>query len=79
MRDLYNTRSRSFWLRRMENHGRKERVAVEEYTIEHILPQNENVPEGWKSELGPDWETIRTTWLRPTFPGEARHEGWLQG
>ena len=37
-RDLYNFRSRSYWLRRLENHGRKERVAVAEYTIEHILP-----------------------------------------
>jgi uncharacterized protein with ParB-like and HNH nuclease domain len=42
-RDLYNFRSRSYWLRRLENHGRKERVAVDEYTIEHILPQNENL------------------------------------
>ncbi len=40
-RDLYNFRSRSYWLRRLENHGRKERVPVDEYTIEHILPQNE--------------------------------------
>ena len=40
-RDLYNFRSRSYWLRRFENHGRKERVPVDEYTIEHILPQNE--------------------------------------
>ena len=28
-RDLYNFRSRSYWLRRLENHGRKERVAVD--------------------------------------------------
>ena len=42
-RDLYNFRSRSYWLRRLENHGRKERVPVDEYTIEHILPQNENL------------------------------------
>ena len=41
--DLYNFRSRSYWLRRLENHGRKERVPVDEYTIEHILPQNENL------------------------------------
>jgi uncharacterized protein with ParB-like and HNH nuclease domain len=33
-RDLYNFRSRSYWLRRMENHGRKERVPVDEYTID---------------------------------------------
>jgi uncharacterized protein with ParB-like and HNH nuclease domain len=42
-RDLYNFRSRSYWLRRLENYGRKERVEVEEYTIEHILPQNDNL------------------------------------
>lgn len=62
-RDLYNTRVRSFWLRRMENHDRKERVAVENYTIEHILPQNEKLSQAWKDDLGPDWETVRTTYL----------------
>lgn len=63
VRDLYNTRNRSFWLRRMENHGRKERVAVEEYTIEHIMPQNENLLQAWKNDLGPDWETVQTAHL----------------
>lgn len=62
-RDLYNTRIRSFWLRRMENHGRKERVAVEEYTIEHILPQNEKVSQEWRDALGPEWRTVHTTYL----------------
>lgn len=62
-RDLYNFRSRSYWLRRMENHGRKERVAVEEYTIEHILPQNENLSTAWRTALGPDWERVQQTWL----------------
>lgn len=62
-RDLYNFRSRSYWLRRIENHDRKERVAVNEYTIEHILPQNENLSEEWKDSLGPDWETVRDKWL----------------
>ena len=28
VKDLYNFRSRSYWLRRLENHGRKERVPV---------------------------------------------------
>ena len=41
VRDLYNFRSRSYWLRKMENCNRKEPVPVHEYTIEHILPQNE--------------------------------------
>lgn len=62
-RDLYNFRSRSYWLRRLENHGRKERVLVDEYTIEHILPQNENLSSSWKAALGPEWERVRQTWL----------------
>jgi uncharacterized protein with ParB-like and HNH nuclease domain len=55
VRDLYNFRSRSYWLRRLENHDRKERVPVDEYTIEHILPQNEHLTAQWKEELGPEW------------------------
>lgn len=62
-RDLYNFRSRSYWLRRLENHGRKERVAVEEYTIEHILPQNENLTAKWREALGSEWKRIQDTWL----------------
>jgi uncharacterized protein with ParB-like and HNH nuclease domain/predicted transport protein len=62
-RDLYNFRSRSYWLRRLENHDRKERVPVEEYTIEHILPQNEDLTAAWRAALGPDWETVQGTFL----------------
>ena len=62
-RDLYNFRSRSYWLRRLENYGRKERVAVDEYTIEHILPQNENLSHQWREALGPDWQRVQQTWL----------------
>lgn len=63
VRDLYKFRSRSYWLRRLENHDRKERVLVDEYTIEHILPQNENLSKEWKEELGPDWQSIQQNWL----------------
>lgn len=62
-RDLYNFRSRSYWLRRFENFGRKERVAVDEYTIEHIMPQNGVVPQAWRDALGEDWKRIHDTWL----------------
>lgn len=62
-RDLYNFRNRSYWLRRLENYGRKERVPVDEYTIEHILPQNENLSPQWRSELGPEWRRVQETWL----------------
>lgn len=62
-RDLYNFRSRSYWLRRLENHGRKERVQVDQYTIEHILPQNENLSPAWKKSLGSEWKRVQETWL----------------
>ncbi|KQU82349.1 hypothetical protein ASC78_17300 [Variovorax sp. Root318D1] len=62
-RDLYNFRSRSYWLRRLENHGRKERVVLEDYTIEHVLPQNEALSNEWQAELGPEWHRIQQTWL----------------
>jgi len=63
-RDLYNFgKRRSYWLKRIENHGRKERVPVDEYSIEHILPQNEKLPHAWKEALGSDWEHIRETLL----------------
>ena len=62
-RDLYNFRSRSYWLRRLENHGRKERVLVDEYSIEHIMPQNEDVSPAWQEELGPEWERVHENWL----------------
>ena len=59
-RDLYNFRNRSYWLRRVENHDRKERAPVDEYTIEHILPQNANLSPAWKAALGPEWERIQS-------------------
>ena len=59
---MYNFRSRSYWLRRLENYGRKERVAVDEYTIEHILPKSEDnsdkIPLHWRQALGTDWKRI---------------------
>ncbi|WP_020394460.1 GmrSD restriction endonuclease domain-containing protein [Thiolinea disciformis] len=61
IRDLYNFRNRGYWLRRLENFERKERVAVDEYTIEHIMPQT--LSEQWKSDLGDQWKTIHSQWL----------------
>ena len=62
-RDLYNFRTRSYWLRRMENHGRKEPAIVADYTIEHILPQNEDLSASWRQALGDDWKTAQKTFL----------------
>ena len=62
VRNLYNNRT-SYWLRRLENHGRKEPVPVDEYTVEHILPQNENLSVAWRDALGEEWQRVQETWL----------------
>ena len=63
VRDLYNFRSRSYWLRKVENFDRKEHVSVQEYTIEHILPQNEDLSKTWRESLGPNWKQIQEKYL----------------
>ena len=62
-KDLYNFRNRTYWLRRLENYDRKERVNVSEYTIEHILPQNTNLNQDWVQALGPDWQKIQQKYV----------------
>ena len=62
-KDLYNIYSRAYWLRKMENFGKKELVAVENYTIEHILPQNPSLSDEWKKDLGENWEEIQSKYL----------------
>ena len=63
-RDVYNTvRIRKHLLDRLENHGRKEKVDVDDYTIEHIMPQNENISQEWRDMLGPDWKGIQEEYL----------------
>lgn len=63
IRDLYHFPRRSFLFRRLENHERKERVSIDEYTIEHIIPQNENLSKAWQLDLGEDWKNVREKWL----------------
>lgn len=62
-RDLYNNQRRSYWLRRLENDNRKERVIVDDYTIEHILPQNENLSSAWREDLGENWKEVQEKYL----------------
>lgn len=61
--DLYNFHRRSYFLRMLENHGRKERVTIEDYTIEHIMPQNDNLSAEWRSALGDDWQEVQAKYL----------------
>ena len=62
-RDLYNFRNRMYWLRRFETFGRKEQVMIGTYTIEHIMPQNPDMPSVWKAEIGEEWESVYKKYL----------------
>jgi uncharacterized protein with ParB-like and HNH nuclease domain/predicted transport protein len=63
-RDVYNFRNKNYLLTRLENsrHSR-EPVNVGDYTIEHILPQNSNLNESWKADLGPAWKEVQAKYL----------------
>jgi len=63
VRDLYNFRSRSYWLRRLENFQHKELISLDDYTIEHIMPQKEDLTEEWREALGPEWKRIHESRL----------------
>ena len=36
---------------------------MDEYTIEHILPQNASLPAAWQQALGADWQRVQQQWL----------------
>jgi uncharacterized protein with ParB-like and HNH nuclease domain/predicted transport protein len=63
LRDIYGLRVCGYLLDRMENHGSKEPTNTSGYTIEHIMPQNEKLPEEWQIMLGKEWKKIQSTWL----------------
>ena len=63
IRDLYNTRTRNYLLGKLENFGHKEKAQVENYTIEHIMPQTESLAPEWLDDLGTDWKHVHDTYL----------------
>ncbi len=63
IKDVYNFRSRNYLLDRLENDGRKETVDVDDYTVEHIMPQTENLDAAWLADLGDDWQRVHDTYL----------------
>ncbi|WQZ99595.1 DUF262 and DUF1524 domain-containing protein [Helicobacter pylori] len=59
--DFYNFQKREYFLERLENFERKERVYTHEYTIEHIMPQT--LREEWKRDLGENFQAIHDKYL----------------
>lgn len=62
-RDLYRLRICWHILAQLENAGQNESSPVNDYSVEHIMPQSiENVAE-WKRMLGDRWEEDHQMWL----------------
>jgi uncharacterized protein with ParB-like and HNH nuclease domain/predicted transport protein len=68
-KDVYNFRNRNYLLSKLENLNRRETVNVDEYTIEHVLPQNMELSRNaeyaleWKTMLGPTWKEIQSQYV----------------
>jgi predicted transport protein len=60
-RDVYDMRTCFYLLDRLENDS-KERVDTSTLTIEHVLPQNEELRPEWKEMLGKDWRAVQEAW-----------------
>ena len=61
-RDVYDMRNCFYLLDRLENFS-KERIDTALFTIEHVMPQNEDLRPEWRTMLGGDWQSVQETWL----------------
>jgi len=61
-RELYEMRNCRHVLVRLENNS-KEKMDTKNFSIEHVMPQNQNLDPEWIAMLGSEWETVQQTWL----------------
>lgn len=61
-RDIYDMRTCFYLLDRLENFS-KERIDTSNFSIEHVMPQNEDLRPEWRAMLGADWQAVQETWL----------------
>jgi uncharacterized protein with ParB-like and HNH nuclease domain len=62
-RDFYGAFFAKYTFDKLENHGFKEKTDVSKYTIEHVMPQNPEMSDEWKNELGEDYERVWEEYL----------------
>lgn len=61
-RDVYDMRTCFYLLDRLENFS-KERIDTSNFSIEHVLPQNQDLRPEWLAMLGSEWKAVQETWL----------------
>ncbi len=56
--NFYNMKIKNSILEMIENFENKTPLILDNYTVEHIMPQGENIPKIWKEMLGENWKDI---------------------
>ncbi len=57
-KNFYNMQIKNAILEMIENFENKTSIIFNNYTVEHIMPQGENMPKVWREMLGDNWEEI---------------------
>ena len=63
-KDIYTAQSGricKYMLRKLENYGHKEPIPVDDYTVEHVMPQT--LTSAWRMELGENYSEIHEKYL----------------
>jgi len=68
LKNLYEVKHyKTYWILKFENFNRKETILIENYSIEHIIPQNNDDPttltSHWKEELGENYQQVWAKYL----------------
>lgn len=67
LRNLYEVKHyTTYWLLKFENFNKKEPISMENLSIEHIMPQNQdnsNLPSYWQQEIGENYQQVWAKYL----------------
>lgn len=61
--ELYGRQICRTLLERLENGRSRETTDTTSCTVEHVMPQNENLDPKWRTMLGEDWRATQEKWL----------------
>lgn len=62
-RDIYHMHVRSYIFRSLEDYKNKAPINMKNYSIEHIMPQNDDLRPEWIADLGSDWKNVHEKYL----------------
>ncbi|WP_066389501.1 DUF262 and DUF1524 domain-containing protein [Helicobacter himalayensis] len=61
--NFYKFNKKNYFFDKLENLDRKEKVSINAYSFEHIMPQSIDNSREWQKELGQDWQEIHEKYL----------------